>query len=118
LSGIDTRFLVPFVYLLALVSIFISSPDARFLFVTVILAVLGYAFQKQGWPRAPFVIGLVLGPAAEDALIKSLGIWGPGFFLRPVSLLLIAILLIGFATLGKRLKRASALQEKAGLHGP
>ena len=38
------------------------------------------------------MIGLVLGPIAEDSLHKALGIWGPTFFLRPQSLILIAMI--------------------------
>ena len=28
------------------------------------------------WPRAPFVIGLVLGKIAEESLHKALDLWG------------------------------------------
>lgn len=103
LSRLDATVVVPFVYLFSLLSIALSSAEWRFFLVTGGLALLGYAFKRQDWPRAPLLIGLILGPAAEDALIKSLGIWGPTFFLRPVSLLLIAALLIGLVTLHRRL---------------
>jgi TctA family transporter len=44
------------------------------------------------------VIGLVLGTIAEDSLHKALLIWGPTFFLRPLSLVFIAMIVgtIGF----------------------
>ena len=59
----------------------------------VVLGVLGYFLKKYGWPRPPFVIGLVLGPIAEDSLHKALAIWGPTFFLRPQSLIMIALII-------------------------
>jgi TctA family transporter len=57
------------------------------------LGVLGYFLKKYGWPRPPFVIGLVLGGIAEDSIHKALAIWGPTFFLRPLSLLFIAMII-------------------------
>jgi TctA family transporter len=38
------------------------------------------------------VIGLVLGPIAEESLNKAMLLWGPSFFLRPLSLFLIALI--------------------------
>ena len=50
--------------------------------------------KKYGWPRPPFVIGLVLGAIAEDSIHKALAIWGPTFFLRPLSLVFIALIVL------------------------
>ena len=49
--------------------------------------------------RAPFVIGLVLGGKAEASLHQALQLWGFSFFLRPLSLVLIAMIvaLMGYA---------------------
>ena len=41
-----------------------------------LISVVGYAMLRSGWPRAPFVIGLVLGRIAEESLHKALGLWG------------------------------------------
>ena len=40
------------------------------------------------------MIGLVLGSIAEDSIHKALAIWGPTFFLRPLSLVFIALILV------------------------
>jgi TctA family transporter len=48
--------------------------------------------MRAGWPRSPFVIGLVLGGEAENSLFQALQIWGIGFFLRPISLILIGMI--------------------------
>ena len=47
---------------------------------------------------APFIIGVILGKIAEDSLQKAIAIFGANFFLRPISLILIACILasIGF----------------------
>jgi TctA family transporter len=44
-----------------------------------------------GWPRAPFVLGLVLGKIAENYLYISTARYGAQWLTRPVVLVLIAI---------------------------
>jgi TctA family transporter len=103
LSRVPVHLLVPYVYLLAMASIYIASSDWRFFMVMVVMSAIGYAFLKLDWPRAPFVIGLILGPEAETSLVKSLSIWGPEFLLRPVSLLMIGTLLFSMRRMSRRL---------------
>jgi hypothetical protein len=52
---------------------------------------------------------VILGKVAEDALIKALAIWGYGFFLRPISLMLIAMIIgsIGYYVYRQRNERIS-----------
>jgi TctA family transporter len=44
-----------------------------------------------GWPRAPFVLGLVLGKIAENYLYISVARYEAAWLTRPVVLVLIAI---------------------------
>ena len=53
------------------------------------------------------LVALGLGPATEDALIKSVGIWGADFLLRPVSLGLIVIIFMSLAQVAKKLRTKS-----------
>ena len=78
--------LVPFVILFALVGGYLGSGSWESLIVMVLLGILGYGLKRCRWPRAPFVIGIVLGPVMEISLHQSLTIWGPRFALRPVAL--------------------------------
>jgi TctA family transporter len=94
-SRIDSRIIAPFVILLCFVSIHLSTHQPEFFMVAALLGMIGYAMHRAGWPRAPFAIGAVLGPVAEDALYKSIALWGPDFLLRPGTLLLIAVLVLG-----------------------
>jgi putative tricarboxylic transport membrane protein len=80
--------LVPFVLLLTLVGGYLGGGSWETLPLLVAIGVLGYLFKRCDWPRAPFVIGLVLGPIMDVSLHQSLAIWGPRFVLRPVALLL------------------------------
>ena len=76
------------------------------------LSIVGYLLLKHGWPRAPFVIGLVLGKIAEESLNKALALWGMQFFLRPLSLILMAMIVatIGYAIYKSRAARHGGLR--------
>jgi putative tricarboxylic transport membrane protein len=82
--------LVPFVLLLACVGSFLGGGAWENLPLLVAIGALGTAMKRHHWPRAPFVIGLVLGPIMELSLHQALTIWGPAFVLRPVALALAA----------------------------
>jgi putative tricarboxylic transport membrane protein len=49
----------------------LSPIDLTILFV---IGVLGYAFRRYGWPVAPAIVGLILGPIAERQLRRALAI--------------------------------------------
>ena len=99
LTFVNGLILVPFILTLVVVGAYVSEGQWQNLVILVILSAIGYGLLKADWPRAPFVIGLVLGKIAEESLNKALGLWGPSFFLRPLSLVLISLiaLTIGYA---------------------
>lgn len=86
--------LIPFVLVLAFLGAYLSEAAWENIVLLVGLGVLGYFLKKHGWPRPPFVIGLVLGKIAEDSIHKALAIWGPTFFMRPLSLFFIALIIL------------------------
>jgi TctA family transporter len=99
LTFVRGELLIPFVLILCVVGAFVNEAQWENLVILVVLSAIGYGLLRADWPRAPFVIGLVLGPIAEESLHKALALWGLGFFLRPLSLVLIAliVLTIGWA---------------------
>jgi len=84
--------LIPLVLSLSLLGSYLSALDWQHLLVFLVLGVLGYGLKHFDWPRPPFVIGLALGGIAEVSLFQALAIWGGTFFLRPVSLVLLAMI--------------------------
>jgi TctA family transporter len=82
------RLLAPLVFVMVTVGCYVSALDWQHLVVLVALGVLGCGLKRFAWPRAPFVIGLALGPIAEVSFIQAMQISGPAFFLRPVSVAL------------------------------
>jgi putative tricarboxylic transport membrane protein len=113
LGRLNSKIVIPYIYLLSLLSVYISTTEWRFFLFMAVLAIVGYAFKRQGWPRAPFVIGLILGPATETALVKSVSIWGSTFFLRPASFIIIGAMLISLVSVSKKLmKKSRTVSEK------
>ena len=94
LSYVRGALLIPFVLLLAFLGAFLAENAWENIILLTVMGILGYFLKKFGWPRPPFVIGLVLGGIAEGSIFKALAIWGPTFFLRPMSLVLIAMIVL------------------------
>ena len=116
LTFVRGSLIVPFVFVLVVLGAYINEGQWENLIILVILSAIGYALLRAGWPRAPFVIGLVLGKIAEESLNKALALWGMNFFLRPLSLVLIALitLTIAYAVYKARKKPAKKLPLGAG----
>jgi len=93
LANVRPALLIPYVLIFALLGSYLSSAAHENLVLIFFMGILGYLCRRHHWPRPPFVIGVVLGPIAEDSLHKALAIWGPSFFLRPLSLVLIAMII-------------------------
>lgn len=105
LAFVRGALLIPFVFLLAMLGSYLSRGQWENLVLLAGLGTLGYFLKRYRWPRPPFVIGLVLGPIAEDSLHKAMAIWGPSFLLRPLSLLFIAMIAASIVYYLLRLRR-------------
>lgn len=105
--------LIPFVLVLAFLGAYLSEASWENMVLLTVIGVLGYFLKKYGWPRPPFVIGLVLGAIAEDSIHKALAIWGPSFLLRPLSLVFIALILL---TIGAYIWRQRNAPEGLEVH--
>jgi putative tricarboxylic transport membrane protein len=92
LTFINATMLVPFIIVLVVIGAYVNEGQWENLLILVGMSMIGYAMLRANWPRAPFVIGLVLGRIAEESLHKALDLWGFSFFTRPLSLVLIAMI--------------------------
>jgi putative tricarboxylic transport membrane protein len=108
LATLRASLLVPCVFVMALLGSFLSSLQWQNMVVLLASGGLGYLFKRFGWPRAPFVIGIILGSTAEQSFHKALALWGPAFLLRPVSIVLMALIAasIGFYAYSRRRRLA------------
>jgi putative tricarboxylic transport membrane protein len=81
LVGIWVKLLkIPRPYLYAGILMFASlgsyavNADPLDLVILLVLGLLGFAMRRFGWPVAPAVIGLILGPVAETNLRRAVAI--------------------------------------------
>ena len=68
--------------------------------VMLLFGVIGYFCDKLGYNAAPIVIGMILGSIIDFNLRRTLVINGGsmvGFFNRPLSIAIIALIVLSFA---------------------
>jgi putative tricarboxylic transport membrane protein len=98
----------PFILAIGVVGAFASERHFSSVWVALLAGVLGYFMKKYRFPKAPLIIGLVLGLITEKYLQISLRTYGGPFFLfeRPVALGLMILALI--AVIYPFVRRASS----------
>src|SRR5262245_22745357 len=87
--------LVPFILTLVYVGAFAEKNVFEDLGVVLAFGALGLAMARLGWPRPPLLLGLVLGPLAENRLFLSTDNYGAAWILRPGVLLLVGLAVAG-----------------------
>lgn len=94
---IPVNALAPIVFTLAVVGSFAVRNNVFDVGMMLFFGILAYALRKFGFESGPIVLGLLLGPIIEPALVTSLvlaqarGSWLEVFVLRPFSALFIAL---------------------------
>jgi TctA family transporter len=82
------RLLMPVILLFCMVGSFAITNSVFGISVMLVLGIVGFMMEENGFPIAPAILGLVIGPMLEDnfmaSVIKSDGNI-LGFFDRPVS---------------------------------
>src|SRR5688572_5762778 len=87
--------LIPPVLLLIYLGAFAEKNAFEDLYLVLFFGVLGWVMEKLHWPRPPLILGLVLGPLAENRLFLATDNYGLEWLTRPWVLVLIAITLAG-----------------------
>lgn len=109
LLRVPREVLMPIILLFCIVGTFAINNTVFDVGVMLVLGLIAYAMEENGFPIAPAILGLVLGPLLETSfmtsMIKSDGNL-LGFFHRPIAAGLgIVTLLIWIAPLFARLRR-------------
>ncbi len=94
LTQLRTSMIVPFILVFIMVGSYLTEGRFENFVITVIMSLVGYYMKKFDYPRAPLILGLVLGEIAETNLHISLRLWGVAFLTRPITLILLAITLV------------------------
>ncbi len=83
--------LIPFVLFFSFIGAYTSNNHLGDLAVLLVFGLFGYLMIRCGWPRAPLVLGFVLGRIAENNFYISTIRYGSAWVGRPLVLLLIAL---------------------------
>ena len=121
LVGVWVKLLkIPRPYLYAGILMFASlgsyavNADPLDLVILLVIGLLGFAMRRFGWPVAPAVIGLILGPVAETNLRRALAISDGDLTVLvsspfSVVVLLVAVLAVVGPPLLRRFRRREAV---------
>ncbi|WP_219420205.1 tripartite tricarboxylate transporter permease [Pseudonocardia nigra] len=116
LLRVPAAVLMPVIVAFCVVGSFAINNGYLEILVMLLLGVLGYAMERTGFPLAPVVLGLVLGPIVEINFMQSVikTNWDlTQFFTRPISavLLVVTVLVLIYPLLRsgqRRLNRKSS----------
>lgn len=99
--GVPYDVLMPVVVVLCVVGAYTLGNSLFDVLVAVMFGVVGYFMRKHGYPGAPLVLGIILGPMAEDnlnrALLTSHNDWSV-LVTRPISSAFLALSVVSMAT--------------------
>lgn len=101
---IDPAILIPIIFILCVLGVFAINVRLFDIYIMLFLGVIGYFMRIMEYPAAPFVLGFILGPMADEnirrALLLTQGDISP-FFTRPIC---IVLFLLSLATALYRLR--------------
>jgi putative tricarboxylic transport membrane protein len=86
---------MPIVGILCVIGSYSLGANVFNLYLMVPVGIMAYFMQEMGYPIAPLVIGVILGPMADENLRRALMVSQGSFlpvFTRPVALLLFLII--------------------------
>ncbi len=109
-TQIPGRTLVPFVVCLASLGAFESTGIYLQVYLMILMGGVGVAMRRFGYSLPAVIVGLVLGSIAENNLVLTSSIYGWNFLKRPLSDVLIALILAVIVA-GIRHRRRQQLAE-------
>ena len=86
--------IIPFILAFALLGSFLATNNFGDLIVTFLFGLVGYGMKVFKYPRGPMTLGIVLGKLSENYLHLSLNLYGIYFLVRPITLVLMAIIVV------------------------
>ena len=102
---VPEQILFPIIMALCFLGSFSLNNSVYDMFIALIFGVIGYIMKKNGFPAAPVVLGVILGPIAEDVLARALlishGDWTV-LFKSPIAIFFYAISIISLIYSFKR----------------
>jgi TctA family transporter len=94
MAALRREIIGPLAIALSVMAAMIHTPMLSTMIVIAASAVLGIWLKLANWPRAPFILGYVVGPLAERSWFHTVEIYGWSAFRRPLTLVLVVILIV------------------------
>jgi TctA family transporter len=94
LTQVRGNLVIPLILLLVFLGGFAENNSFDDLIVVLIFGGLGWIMLQLDWPRPPLILGLVLGPLAENNLFLATDNYGTSWLQFPSVLFLFAVALI------------------------
>ena len=123
--------IIPIILILIYLGAFAEKNAFEDMIIVLFFGALGWVMEKLAWPRPPVLLGLVLGPLAENRLFLSTDNYGLAWMHRPGVILIFALTLFGIfypmikerrqakAKIADRLETTTSETQNATLHfGP
>ncbi|HEX4988655.1 MAG TPA: tripartite tricarboxylate transporter permease [Candidatus Binatia bacterium] len=87
--------IIPIILVLIYLGAFAEKNAFEDMIIVLLFGGLGWIMEKLEWPRPPVLLGLVLGPLAENRLFLSTDNYGASWLGRPGVLIIFAVTLFG-----------------------
>lgn len=102
---VPVRILIPVITMLTITGAYAIRTNIYDVYLMAALGLFVFLLTKIGFHPGPVGLGFILGPIVEPALVQSLALsrassWQEVFFTRPLSLLLIAMVIGSIAWVG------------------
>jgi TctA family transporter len=94
LTQVRGSLIIPFLVLLVFVGSYTANRQIADLVVTLAAGALGCLMVRYGWPRAPLVLGFVLGKLAETYLFISMARYGYAWLAQPLVIVLMILTVV------------------------
>ena len=91
LTAVRGHYLVPVILVLVFIGSYTANNHYGDILLMLFFGVVGYLMVAGGWPRAPFILGLVLGKIVENYLYISVARYETAWLVRPIVLVLMAV---------------------------
>jgi len=100
ITEMPNSLLVPLILMLSVVGAYASRRQIMDVVVMLVAAVIGYCLERNKFPLSCLILGLILGSLAEDNYCRAMRLSGGSwsiFVTRPISLILIIVIVVCFA---------------------
>jgi len=91
LTVVRGHLLIPVIMVLIFIGSYTTNNHYGDVVLMLFFGAVGYLMVAGGWPRAPFVLGLVLGKIVENNLYISVARYDTAWLTRPIVLVLMAL---------------------------